>query len=124
MHRNSFINSPRILNKNLSLKENGNIFFAGQLSGVEGYMESAASGIIAGLNAVARLNETEPVVLPNFTMIGALLGYITDESVVNFQPMGANFGILPPLDQKIRDKKLRYAALSERSVAWFENNSF
>ncbi len=124
MHRNSFINSPRILNKNLSLKENGNIFFAGQLSGVEGYMESAASGIIAGLNAVARLNETEPVVLPNFTMIGALLGYITDESVVNFQPMGANFGIIPELVPHIRDKRERYMALAQRSLSWFNEKEF
>ncbi len=124
MHRNSFINSPKILNKDLSLKENGNIFFAGQLSGVEGYMESAASGIIAGLNAVARVNESQPVILPNFTMIGALLGYITDESVVNFQPMGANFGIIPELVPHIRDKRERYMALSLRSLSWFEEKEF
>ena len=124
MHRNSFINSPKISSKDLSLKENGNIFFAGQLSGVEGYMESAASGIIAGLNAVARVNETEPVILPNFTMIGALLGYITDESVVNFQPMGANFGIIPELTPHIRDKRERYMALSQRSLSWFEEKEF
>lgn len=124
MHRNSFINSPKILNKDLSLKENACIFFAGQLSGVEGYMESAASGIIAGLNAVARVNETEPVILPNFTMIGALLGYITDESVVNFQPMGANFGIIPELVPHIRDKRERYMALSLRSLSWFSEKEF
>ncbi len=124
MHRNSFINSPRILNKDLSLKENCNVFFAGQLSGVEGYMESAASGIIAGLNAVARINETEPVILPKFTMIGALLGYITDESVVNFQPMGANFGIIPELTPHIRDKRERYMALSLRSLSWFTEKEF
>ena len=124
MHRNSFINSPRILDKDLSLKENCNVFFAGQLSGVEGYMESAASGIIAGLNAVARINETEPVILPKFTMIGALLGYITDESVVNFQPMGANFGIIPELTPHIRDKRERYMALSLRSLSWFTEKEF
>lgn len=124
MHRNTFINSPKILNKDLSLKENGNVFFAGQLSGVEGYMESAASGIIAGLNAVARVNESLPVILPNFTMIGALLGYITDESVVNFQPMGANFGIIPELTPHIRDKRERYMALSLRSLSWFEEKEF
>ena len=124
MHRNSFINSPRILNKDLSLKDNENIFFAGQLSGVEGYMESAASGIIAGLNAVARVNNTEPLILPKFTMIGALLGYITDESVVNLQPMGANFGIIPELVPHIRDKRERYMALSERSLSWFEEKEF
>ncbi len=124
MHRNSFINSPRILNKDLSLKDNESIFFAGQLSGVEGYMESAASGIIAGLNAVARLNDSKPVVLPKFTMIGALLGYITDETVVNFQPMGANFGIIPELLPHIRDKRERYMALSQRSLSWFEEKEF
>ena len=124
MHRNSFINSPKILNTDLSLKENRNVFFAGQLSGVEGYMESAASGIIAGLNAVARLNESEPIVLPKFTMIGALLGYITDESVVNFQPMGANFGIIPELTPHIRDKRERYMALAQRSLSWFNEKEY
>ncbi len=116
MHRNSFINSPQLLNTDLSLKQNSNIFFAGQLSGVEGYMESAASGIIAGINAVARLKNKKPLILPNITMIGALLGYITDNTVVNFQPMGANFGILPPLDEHIRDKRERYGALANRSI--------
>lgn len=124
MHRNSFINSPKILNADLSLKENRNVFFAGQLSGVEGYMESAASGIIAGLNAAAHLSETEPIVLPKFTMIGALLGYITDESVVNFQPMGANFGIIPELTPHIRDKRERYMALAQRSLSWFNEKEY
>lgn len=122
MHRNSFINSPKLLNENLSLKTNSNIFFAGQLSGVEGYMESAASGIIAGINAAAMILGEKELILPNFSMIGALLGYICDESVENFQPMGANFGILPPLDVKIRDKRERYSALSERSLKWFAEN--
>lgn len=122
MHRNSFINSPKLLNKDLSLKQNENIIFAGQLSGVEGYMESAASGIVAGINAVSKLKGNEPLVLPKFTMIGALLGYITDQTVENFQPMGANFGIIPPLDERIRDKRERYAALSNRSLDWFKQN--
>ena len=122
MHRNSFINSPKLLNKNLSLKGNEKIFFAGQLSGVEGYMESAASGIVAGINAAAYILGEEPLLLPDFSMIGALIGYITDVTVENFQPMGANFGILPSLEQKIRDKKERYAALSERSINWFSEN--
>ncbi|MBR7132870.1 MAG: methylenetetrahydrofolate--tRNA-(uracil(54)-C(5))-methyltransferase (FADH(2)-oxidizing) TrmFO [Clostridia bacterium] len=122
MHRNTFINSPRLLLDNLSLKANPRIFFAGQLSGVEGYMESAASGIIAGINAAAYLNQEKAIVLPEFTMIGALLKYICDESVTNFQPMGANFGVLPPLEQKIKDKRERYAALSERSLQWFDKN--
>ncbi len=122
MHRNSFINSPKLLNSDLSLKSNDNLFFAGQLSGVEGYMESAASGIIAGINAAAKILGKEALILPNFTMIGALLGYITDSTVENFQPMGANFGILPTLDVKIKDKKERYSALSQRSLEWFEEN--
>lgn len=122
MHRNTFINSPRLLNPDLSLKKDDRIFFAGQLSGVEGYMESAASGIVAGLNAAARILGEEPIILPNFTMLGALLGYITDSTVTNFQPMGANFGILPPLDEKIKDKRLRYAALADRSIEWFSRN--
>ena len=121
MHRNSFLNSPKLLNSDLSLKSNSNIFFAGQITGVEGYMESAASGIIAGINAVRRFNNQKPLVLPQYTMIGALLGYISDQTVVNFQPMGANFGIIPPLEQHIRDKRERYAALAERSLEYFEN---
>lgn len=120
MHRNTFINSPKLLNRDLSLKSRANVFFAGQLSGVEGYMESAASGIIAGINAAARLCGNDPLILPEFSMIGALLKYICDETVKDFQPMGANFGILPPLDVKIRDKRERYAALSQRSLAWFD----
>lgn len=122
MHRNSFINSPRLLNPDLSLKNDRNIFFAGQLSGVEGYMESAASGIIAGINAAARLNGKIPLVLPEFTMIGALLSYICNPAVTDFQPMGANFGIIPPIEPHIRDKRERYAALSDRSLDWFDKN--
>lgn len=122
MHRNTFINSPMILNKDLSLKSNPNIFFAGQLSGVEGYMESAASGIIAGINAVRKFKGEEPLILPNFTMIGALLSYITDETVENFQPMGANFGILPSIEPHIRDKRQRYMAFSNRSLEYFNSD--
>lgn len=120
MHRNTFINSPKLLRPDLSLKKYPNIFFAGQLSGVEGYMESAASGIIAGINALKRFNGEEPIVLPKFTMIGALLGYITDETVDNFQPMGANIGILPPIPEKIKDKRERYMAFAQRSLAWYD----
>ena len=124
MHRNSFINSPKILNRDLSLKSYQNVFFAGQITGVEGYMESAACGIIAGINAVRRAQEKEPLVLPRFSMIGALLNYICDETNANFQPMGANFGILPPLDTNIRDKRERYGALSQRSLRWFDENEY
>lgn len=124
MHRNSFINSPKLLSRDLSMKKNENIFFAGQLSGVEGYMESAASGIIAGINAANKILGKPSLVLPKFSMIGALLNYITDETVTNFQPMGANFGIIPPLDEHIKDKRERYAAFAARSVDWFEKGLF
>lgn len=117
MHRNSFLDSPRVLNKNFSLRTKPNVFFAGQITGVEGYMESAASGIMAGINAV-RLAKGEPSLdLDEYTMIGALTAYISDETVKNFQPMGANFGILPPIEPKIKDKKERYEALSNRALA-------
>lgn len=116
MHRNSFLNSPGLLNSDFSLKSNKNIFFAGQITGVEGYMESAGSGIIAGINAVRRAQGETPFVPPEDTMLGALCEYISDVSVTNFQPMGANFGILPPIEPKIRDKKERYKALSDRAL--------
>lgn len=116
MHRNSFLNSPKLLNADFSLRKNPNIFFAGQITGVEGYMESAASGIMAGINAVIRAEGRESLVLSEYNMIGALSQYISDESVTNFQPMGANFGILPPIEPKIRDKRERYMALAQRAL--------
>lgn len=116
MHRNSFLNSPKLLNADFSLRSNPNIFFAGQITGVEGYMESAASGIMAGINAVRQAEGEEPLVLSEYNMIGALSQYISDESVTNFQPMGANFGILPPIEPKIRDKRERYMAFANRAL--------
>lgn len=116
MHRNTFINSPTLLNSDFSMRDNPNIFFAGQITGVEGYMESAAAGILAGLNCARRLNGLDTVTLPEDTMMGALSRYISDETVVNFQPMGANFGVLPPLENKIRDKSERYMALAQRAM--------
>lgn len=120
MHRNSFLNSPKLLNADFSFREKDNLFFAGQITGVEGYMESASSGIIAGINAVRKAEGKNPFILPDITMIGALCDYISDESVKNFQPMGANFGVLPAIEPKIRDKKERYAALSNRSLAYID----
>lgn len=120
MHRNSFIDSPRVLNRFYQVKAQPNVFFAGQITGVEGYMESASSGIIAGINAV-RLSQGRGLLeLPKETMTGALADYISDETVKSFQPMGANFGILPPIEPKIRDKKERYAALAQRALAELE----
>lgn len=117
MHRNTFIDSPRLLNGDFSLRSNPLIFFGGQITGVEGYMESAASGLMAGINLAKRLRGEETVILPQDTMIGALSRYISDETVKNFQPMGANFGVLPPLPEKIRDKQERYMKLAERGMA-------
>ncbi|MDD3692851.1 MAG: methylenetetrahydrofolate--tRNA-(uracil(54)-C(5))-methyltransferase (FADH(2)-oxidizing) TrmFO [Oscillospiraceae bacterium] len=116
MHRNTFIDSPRLLNSSFALKNNPRIFFAGQITGVEGYMESASSGIIAGINAVRAARQKEPFILPRQTMMGALAAYISDDSVKDFQPMGANFGIIPPLEQQVRDKKERHAMLSHRAI--------
>ena len=117
MHRNSFINSPKLLNNDLSLKAGSRIYFAGQLSGVEGYMESAAAGILAGINVANKILGKEPLVLPNTTMLGAMINYITNPETEKFQPMGANFGLLPPLNVRIRDKKERYSELAKRGIS-------
>ena len=123
MHRNTFINSPKLLNRNLSLKADKNIFIAGQLSGVEGYMESAACGLLAARSILAALEGKTMTPPPADTMCGALIRYITSENK-DFQPMGSNMGILPPLETHIRDKRERYAALADRAVAdmkaWLE----
>lgn len=116
MHRNTFLNSPKLLNADFSFRTRPNLFFAGQMTGVEGYMESAASGMMAGKNVVRRLLGQAPLILPDVTMIGALSRYIAAYSGKDFQPMGANFGVLPPLPEKIRDKRERYLALSMRSL--------
>ena len=121
MHRNTFIDSPRLLNSDFSFRERENLFFAGQITGVEGYMESASSGILAGLNMALRLEGKKTLSLPENTMMGALSHYISDPTVTNFQPMGANFGVLEAIEPKIRDKKERYAALSERALGLLDN---
>ena len=116
MHRNTFLNSPKVLSADYSLRERPDLFFAGQITGVEGYMESASSGIMAGINAARRLQGQDTLVLPDTTMIGALSRYAANGSETKFQPMGANFGVIPPLEPHIRDKKERYAAFSARSL--------
>ncbi len=116
MHRNTFLDSPRLLNADYSMRKRPDLFFAGQITGVEGYMESAGSGVLAGLNAARRLRGQDPLVLPRETMLGALAGYISDPSVKNFQPMGANFGVLPPLERPVREKRERYESLSTRAL--------
>ncbi len=120
MHRNTFINSPQVLNPDLSLKSNEKIFFAGQITGVEGYTESAACGIIAAENIIRKLKGTPPMELPLYTMLGALINHVTNGNTSDFQPMGANFGVLPPLSEHIRDKRERYAALSARALEWYD----
>lgn len=116
MHRNTFINSPALLTAGYAFKTQPGLFFAGQITGVEGYMESASSGILAGMNAIRFLNGEEELHLPTTTMMGALAAYISTFPNENFQPMGANFGVLPPLEHPIRDKRERYAALSDRGL--------
>lgn len=119
MHRNTYINSTKILNDMLQMKDRKNVFFAGQITGVEGYVESIASGLMAGINVARFVNGNERMVMPNETMIGALMNYIVSPNE-KFQPMNANFGILPELDFKIRDKKERYRMLADRSLKYFE----
>ena len=121
MHRNTFIDSPRLLDADFSLRTNNSLFFAGQMTGVEGYMESGVSGLIAGINAAARAGLCSPFVPPEYTMTGALCRYISDSSVKDFQPMGANLGVLPPLDTHIRDKQLRAQAYADRSLAFYSD---
>ena len=117
MHRNSFLDSPRLLGADYALRSNPNCFFAGQMTGVEGYMESAASGILAGQNLARRMQGKAPLILPRETMMGALAAYISDETVAQFQPMGCNMGILPELPERIRDKREKYQAYADRALA-------
>lgn len=120
MHRNSFLDSPRLLDADYSLRNDPLIFFAGQITGVEGYIESAASGIMAGRNLARKLSGKEPFILPRETMIGALAAYISDKDVKDFQPMGCNMGILPELSERIRDKKAKYQAYANRALKALE----
>lgn len=116
MHRNTFINSPRILNPTLQLKSNPGVFFAGQITGVEGYIESAASGIVAGINMDCVIRNKSTIIFPKETAIGALLNYISNSSISNFQPMHVNFGIMPPLENKVRNKRERNQMISARAL--------
>ncbi len=116
MHRNTFINSTKLLDKTYQLNKNKNIYFAGQITGVEGYVESISSGLVAGINAVKQLRQEEKIEFSEYTMIGALAQYISTPNE-KFQPMNANYGILPELEgKKISDKKLKYGKLSDRAL--------
>lgn len=116
MHRNTFLNAPQVLDADFTLRRDPRIAFAGQITGVEGYMESACSGILAAYHMARRIRGLPPVRFPNTTMCGALSDYISASPAKNFQPMGANFGIIEPLEHQIRDKQQRYTALAERSL--------
>ena len=118
MHRNTYINSTILLDETYNLKKNDNIYFAGQITGVEGYVESISSGMVSALNAIAKYNDEKKVTFPSTTVIGALAKYISTENE-KFQPMNANFGILPELDEKIKDKKLKYQKMADRSLKNF-----
>ena len=120
MHRNTYINSTKLLDNTYNFKENTNIYFAGQITGVEGYVESISSGLVAGINAANRFLNKEKQVFPEESVIGALAKYISEEKK-DFQPMNANFGILPSLEQKIKDKIERYTILAEKSIEKMKN---
>ena len=119
MHRNTYINSSKLLDETYNYKDDNNLFFAGQITGVEGYVESISSGLVAGINAVQRFKENNKIEFSEYTMIGALAKYISTENE-KFQPMNANFGIVPSLDEKIRDKKLRYEKLADRAINYIK----
>jgi len=120
MHRNTFLDSPRLLDRYYRLKADPRISFAGQMTGVEGYVESAASGFLVGVETARRLRGMEPVDFPQETAIGALGLYVSNQSITQFQPMNINFGIIPPLDHRVKGKRNKNAELSQRSLAVIE----
>ena len=116
MHRNTFINSPELLRPTLQYKDREDLLFAGQMTGVEGYIESAASGLVAGVNAADLAKGENPVIFPEQTAHGSMCKYITSAVAKHFQPMNANFGLMPPLEERIRDKKLKKQKIAERAL--------
>jgi len=117
MHRNTFINSPKLLRPTYAMRSNGRIFFAGQITGVEGYVESASSGLVAGINAAMLYLGRKEVIFPAATAIGALSRYISDSAIKDFQPMNINFGLIESLNIKIRDKREKNRKISERALS-------
>ena len=117
MHRNTFINAPTLLHPTLAFKNRADLFFAGQITGVEGYMGNVATGLVAALNMARTLQSKPAWVIPLTTMLGALCHYITHAEPKHFQPMKANFGILPELSNPVKDKRARYTAYVERAVS-------
>ena len=120
MHRNTFLDSPKLLDRYYRLKAEPRISFAGQMTGVEGYVESAASGFLVGVETARRLRGMEPVDFPRETAVGALGLYVSNQSITAFQPMNINFGIIPPLDHRVKGKRNKNAELSQRSLALIE----
>ena len=120
MHRNTYLDSPRLLDRYYRLKAMPRIAFAGQMTGVEGYVESCASGFLVGVETARRLLGQPPIDFPRETAIGALGLYVSNESVGQFQPMNINFGIMPPLDHRVKGKRNKNAQLSQRSLAIIE----
>ena len=120
MHRNTFLDSPRLLDRYYRLKKEPRIAFAGQMTGVEGYVESAASGFLVGIETARRLKGQPPVDFPREMAVGALALYISNESVTQFQPMNINFGIIPPLDHFVKGKRNKNAEISQRALAILE----
>jgi methylenetetrahydrofolate--tRNA-(uracil-5-)-methyltransferase len=121
MHRNTFVNSPRVLKPTWQLKEFPTVFFAGQITGVEGYVESAASGLIAGVNAARLATNLDPLIMPTQTACGALANYITTANPSHFQPMNINFGLFPPLENRIRNRRQRNLRFVHRALEALEN---
>ena len=117
MHRNTFINSPELLRPTLQYKDRDDLLFAGQMTGVEGYIESAASGLVAGVNAAYLAKGENPVIFPEQTAHGSMCKYITSAVAKHFQPMNANFGLMPPLEERIRDKKLKKQKMPAKQIA-------
>ena len=116
MHRNTFLDSPRLLDRYYRVRGQERLMFAGQITGVEGYVESTASGALAAIELARRLEGKEPVNFPRETAIGALALYISDQSVVNFQPMNINFGLIPQLGYRVKGKRNKNAEISKRAL--------
>src|SRR5690606_1388569 len=121
MHRNTFINSPRVMDATYQLKSNHQLFFAGQMTGVEGYVESAGSGLIAGINAARLALGEEPIVFPAETALGSMARYITEADPKNFQPMNINFGLFPDLGERIKSKVERAERHANRALESIQN---
>lgn len=117
MHRNTFVDAPKLLDSTLALRSEPRVRLAGQVTGTEGYVEAAASGLLAGLNTAAELLDADPVVLPRTTALGALMTYATDPETCDYQPMHVNFGVVPPLESRVRGKRERYAAYAARATS-------